>query len=214
MTKRGPTDTDGRATPPADSDVEVVNAAGERKVASLLQRGKAKVRDTLSMTDEQRDAIPTWGPGELDEHLCPEGGTTMQCSLPKGHSGPHDYRPRPELADDADDRTLVTGNTAIQAATDDQEPPAKVMRELGKRRAHDVEQRVGMAAAKVAGLVELDRWNRLYAIHIHHLASIAGLQAVAVEALQDRNLPTAELRGLFRAELDEWERDIESGGSG
>jgi len=117
-----------------------------------------------------------------------------------------------ELAEDAD-QTLVTGNAAVDSVPDDDQPPANVMRELRKRRAADVEQRVGRAAAKVAGLVELDRWNRLYAVHIHHLASIAGLQAAAVEALQNRDLPTAELRGLFRAELDEWERDIESGGS-
>jgi hypothetical protein len=88
-----------------------------------------------------------------------------------------------------------------------------VKRELRRLAAADVEQRVGMAAAKVAGLVELDRWNRLYAIHIHHLASIAGLQAAAVEALQNRDLPTAELRRLISDQLDEWERDLESGGA-
>jgi hypothetical protein len=58
MTKRGPTDTDG--------DVEVVNAAGERKAASLPKRMLAGLNLT-GMHDEQRDAIPTWGPGELAE---------------------------------------------------------------------------------------------------------------------------------------------------
>jgi hypothetical protein len=181
MPKRGPTDTD-RTTPPADGDVEVVNAAGERKSASLPKRVLAAARDTLSMTD-QPPPRPPWLPGEL--------------------------------ADD-DAPTLVVSNADVErlaADEQDQQPPAQAMRELRRRRARDVEQRVGMAAAKVAGLVELDRWNRLYAIHIHHLASLAGLQAAAVEALQNRDLPTAVMRALFRAELDEWERDIEAGGS-
>jgi hypothetical protein len=60
MAKRGPTDTD-RTTPPADGDVEVVNAAGERKTASLPKRMLAGARDLVSMTDEQGDpALQTW----------------------------------------------------------------------------------------------------------------------------------------------------------
>jgi hypothetical protein len=56
-------DKDHPAEPPANGDVEVVNAAGERKPVSLPQRVKDKVRDTLSMTDQ----LPTWQPGELDD---------------------------------------------------------------------------------------------------------------------------------------------------
>jgi hypothetical protein len=53
----------GTTTPPADGDVEVVNAAGERKTASLPKRMLAGARDLVSMTDE----VPTWQRGELDD---------------------------------------------------------------------------------------------------------------------------------------------------
>jgi hypothetical protein len=208
MPKRGPTDTDRPTNSPVDGDYEVVTAAGERKTAKLSQRVKEKVRDTLSMTDQ----LPTWQPGELaddaDQTLVTGNPAVAPERVKYMDEKPHAFKGNPPRYCEV---CNLPDRDPIHA--DDQDPPPKVMRELRRRRARDVEQRVGMAAAKVAGLVELDRWNRLYAIHIHHLASIAGLQAAAVEALQNRDLPTADLRALFRVELDEWERDIEAGGS-
>jgi hypothetical protein len=61
MTKRGPTDTDGTTSPPAEGDYEVVTADGQRKPATLPQRLLAGARDLVSMTDEQGDpALQTW----------------------------------------------------------------------------------------------------------------------------------------------------------
>lgn len=222
MPKRGPTDTD-RLGP---DDVEVVTAAQikerEAEKASLLQRGKAKLRDTLSMTDER----PPWEEGELaDDQTVATGNPDVAWTCPAENYETGGERYVCDRHDKHDPDVQVGGHYWRAAANGnvprpgaggkelDDQPPAHVFREL-RRRAHtEVEDRVGMAAAKVAGLVELDRWMRTYAVNVQHLASIAGLMSEVVEVLQARDLPNAELRGRFRQQIDEWDRDSEAGGS-
>jgi hypothetical protein len=221
MPKRGPTDTDrqqlvDQANERAkrlieEGDVEVVNAAGERKTASLPKRMLAGARDLVSMTDEQRDlADPGWQPGELDPVFCPEGGTTLQCSLPKGHSGPHDYQPRHELADD--DRTLVTGNTGIERA---EQPPANVLTAYRQQHRANNARIAEQGMRNDAQLVNMDEQARRRVIDISHLFALGALrnEAAALLAADGWALVPKRLVSQFRAELDEWERDIEAGGS-
>jgi hypothetical protein len=199
MAKRGPTDSD-HSTPPAEGDYEVVNAAGERKTASLPKRMLAGARDLVSMTDEQ----PTWKPGELDPVLCPEGGTTLQCSLPKGHSGPHDYRPR----HDSDDATLVVGNGDV--AVPDQ-PPSNLLATYRRQHAANTAAAVDEVARKVGQLVGLDRRARHYAYDVQHLIGIHALCAKAIDQLADHDLVNHALIREVAAEVAGWQQDREVG---
>jgi hypothetical protein len=193
MAKRGPTDTD-HPTPPSDGDVEVVNAAGERKPASLPQRVRDKVRDTLSMTDQ----LPTWQPGEL----APEDGAEPD------RAAAFEQTRRAALADDAD-RTLVVGNGDVAAGD---QPPGNVLATYRRQHAANTAAAIDEVSRKVGQLVSLDRRARHYAYDVQHLIGIHALCAKAIDQLADHDLVSHALIREVAAEVAGWQQDREVSG--
>jgi hypothetical protein len=191
MPKRGPTDND-HPTPPADGDVEVVNAAGERKPASLPQRVKDKVRDTLTGTDP----LPTWQPGELADGAEPDRAAAFE-------------QTRRAALDVAADRTLVVGNGDV--AVPDQ-PPTNVLATYRRQHAANTAAAVDDVARKVGQLVGLDRRARHYAYDVQHLIGIHALCAKAIDQLADHDLVSHALIRELVAEVAGWQQDREVGG--
>jgi hypothetical protein len=199
MPKRGPTDTD-RTTPPADGDVEVVNAAGERKTASLPKRVLAAARDTLSMTDQ----LPTWQPGELaDDGAEPDRAAVFE-------------QTRRAALDAAGDATLVVGNSDVpgrhgQDITPADQPPANVLATYRRQHAANTATAVDDVARKVGQLVGLDRRARHYAYDVQHLIGIHALCAKAIDQLADHDLVSHALIREVAAEVAGWQQDREVG---
>jgi hypothetical protein len=166
MPKRGPTDTD-RPTPPADGDVEVVNAAGERKAASLPKRMLAGARDLVSMTDQ----LPTWQPGELADD--DPGDATLV-------TGNHDVT----VADQPPANVLATyrrqhaANTA--AAVDESARKVGQLVGLDRRARHyayDVQHLIGIHALCAKAIDQLADHDLVSGTLIRELvAEVAGWQ--------------------------------------
>jgi hypothetical protein len=166
MAKRGPTDTDRTTPPAADGDVEVVNAAGERKPASLPQRVKDKVRDTLSMTDQ----LPTWQPGELADD--PADATLV---VGNGDVAIPDQPPANVLATY---RRQHAANTA--AAVDESARKVGQLVDLDRRARHyayDVQHLIGIHALCAKAIDQLADHDLVSGTLIRELvAEVAGWQ--------------------------------------
>jgi hypothetical protein len=175
-----------------EGDVEVVNAAGERKAASLPKRVLAAARDTLSMTDQ----LPTWQPGELADGAEPDRAAELEQTR------------RAALAADAD-QTLVVGNGDI--AVPDQ-PPSSVLATYRRQHAANTAAAVDESARKVGQLVGLDRRARHYAYDVQHLIGIHALCAKAIDQLADHDLVSHALIREVAAEVAGWQADREVGG--
>jgi hypothetical protein len=193
MPKRGPTDND-HPTPPADGDVEVVNAAGERKPASLPQRVKDKVRDTLTGTDP----LPTWQPGELaDDGAEPDRAAAFEQTR------------RAALADA--DQTLVVGNGDVAAGD---QPPANVLATYRRQyRANNI--RIAEQAHRhTVQRVEMDEQARRRVLDISHLFALTaiGNEADAALASDGWAVVPQRLIDAFAAEVAGWQTDREVSG--
>jgi hypothetical protein len=179
--------------PPADGDVEVVNAAGERKPASLPQRVKEKVRDTLSMTD-QPPPRPPWLPGELDA----EDEQLAAIARRDGSEAK---------------RELAAGDTVTleEAIAELDQPPSNVLATYRRQHAANTAAAVDEVARKVGQLVGLDRRARHYAYDVQHLIGIHALCAKAIDQLADHDLVSGALIRELVAEVAGWQQDREVG---
>jgi hypothetical protein len=210
MPKRGPTDTD-RTTPPADGDVEVVNAAGERKPASLPKRLLDATRDLVSMTDEQRDlADPGWQPGELaddpaDATLVVGNGDVAPERVKYMDEKPHAFKGNPPRYCEV---CNLPERDPIHA---DDRPPSNVLATYRSQHAANTAAAVDESARKVGQLVGLDRRARHYAYDVQHLIGIHAICAKAIDQLADHDLVSSALIRELVAEVAGWQQDREVG---
>jgi hypothetical protein len=206
MPKRGPTDTDSRTTLPVDGDVEVVNAAGERKAASLPKRMLAGARDLVSMTDEQ----PTWRPGELaddaDRTLVTGNPAVAPERVRYMDEKPHAFKGNPPRYCEV---CNLPERDPIHA---DDQPPANVLATYRRQHAANTAAAVDEVARKVGQLVGLDRRARHYAWDVQHLIGVHALCAKAIDQLADHDLVSHALIRELAAEVAGWQTDREVGG--